>query len=375
MKAIYRERLLICLLSILILCCGSVSAKTIKVFPYLTPDQDPQTLNAGLAASELGYHPDKNSSWGESWYMLAHDKEMNQIWVLLSVSNYSPLHKFAGTVDLFYYGIDGTKAKGHVEVKSKNIEADLNSAKVNIGGSTLVGAHPDYRLKATAEKISLDLTYHAETPDFQLGRERIYFGEKKSEYWTVGVMTPRAKVTGTVTIDGKAFRFDGLGYYDHGRSNIKVPTFSDTWHVLRAFEDDLSIGLMQVELKKDFEPGVFKVLHITEGDRVLVNSGDVTLTPTGSMIDKASGFTFPTGYTIAYENGQTKLHGTMKITQTVHTMNVLEQISPVLRAVVKALYTDPWQSRLIGQADLTFEYEGKVRQIKCRTIHEIHKYK
>ena len=351
---------------------AAASAEKVAVFP--PGSQDPRTLNAGLPASEVGYHPDESHSWGESWYMLAVDEKMNQVWVLLSVSNYGPV-KFAGTVDLFWYGADGTRASGHVECKKDEIRADLNRMSVNIAGSTLDGKWPTYRLKAKAEKVAFDLTYAAQTPDMLLGQSRLRFGDAAKDYWTVGVMTPRANVSGTITIGGKSFAFQGKGYYDHGRSTVKVPTFSRAWKVLRVIEDDLSIGMMQIEMKPGYAPAAAPVIWIAQGDKILVNSGAMKLKASGSAQEPRSKITYPTAFAVDYDDGKTKLSGTIELTKMVEGFNVLDRVSLFVRAIIKAFYTDPWQFRAVGKANLTLETGGKVRTITSPTVIELHFYK
>jgi hypothetical protein len=345
-----------------------------KVTLYPPGSQDPATLNAGLAATEYGYHPEENHSWGESWYLLATDAKMNQIWVLLSVSNYGPV-KFAGTVDLFWYGADGTKARGHVECKKDQIQADLNRVSVSIAGSTMTGKFPTYRLKAKAQDVALDLTYTSDVPDLQLGQGRLGFGEGKGQYWTVGVMTPRATVSGTVTIGEKTFPFRGKGYYDHGRSNLKIPSFSKAWTVLRVIQDDLAIGAMRIDMKPGYAPASAPVIWVALGNKIVVNSGNVSIKAAGGAVEKRSGITYPTKFAIDYADGATKLSGTVDLTRITEPLNVLDLLSPFVRALVKAFYTDPWQFRAVGQANLTLEHGGAKRAVRAPAVIELHFYK
>ncbi len=351
-------------------------ASKIVTHPYPPGSQDPGILNAGLPDLEYGYHPDNNSSWGESWYMLALDEAGNQIWVLFSVSNYHPLYKFAGTVTLFYYEADGETHQGHAEFQGKDVRGDLERLDIDIGGNTIKGAYPTYRLKATAEGLSLDLIYEAEAPDLLLGQGRLGFGNKAEEYWTVGVIAPRAKVTGTVSANGREIPFLGKGYFDHGRSNIKLPKFSKWWFVLRIFDKDFNLGIINMIFKDNYSPGSVEVMYVTLGDRIIVNTGAVKIRRSGSVEHPESGVVYPDTFEIEYDLEGTKLTGTIKLTKMIGYLNVLDRLSALARTVVKTLYTDPWQFRLTGEADLTLEHAGQVRRITSgQVVGEVHYYK
>jgi hypothetical protein len=346
-----------------------------SVSQFAPGDQSLTTLNAGLPDSEYGYHPDNDSSFGEGWYFLAIDEAGNQIWILLSINNYRPFATSDGTVDLFYYGIDGTTSTGHVETKSDQVKADLNKVDVNIAGSTIKGTFPDYALDLKAEDLKMKLHFRGETPDFMLGQDMIHFGSEMDRIWTVGVMAPRAKVTGTVTIDDKEIPFDGKGYFDHGRSNIKIPDFSRWWYVLRILEDDFSLGAMQIVLTEDYDAGEISVIHLTLGDTVIANSGAVTIDHAGELTHEGSEIIYPETFTINYSNGNTKLTGTVKFDRMVEGINVLDRLSAIVRKFVRVLYTDPWQFRLSGSADLSLEHNGEIRKLNGVAIGEVHHYK
>lgn len=348
-----------------------------KMFPFPAGPQDEAALNAGLPAKEYGYHPMDSRDYGESWYFLATNDAGDQIWILYSVSNYHPLYKFAGTIDLFYYPAAGGQAVGHAECKKDDIDASLTDMEASICGSTVkrTGNPREYVLDGNTDKIQLDLTYTGQTADFVLGQDYVYFGEDKDTFWTAAVITPRAKVKGTITVGGKTIDFDGVGYFDHGRCDERIYKFSQWWYVLRVITDDFSLGAMQMVMKDDYAPREANVIHLTYGDKVIANSGALNLSHSGSYTDEESEVTYPDTFKVSYDGGGTKLEGTVKFERQTQGLNVLNQLSPFVRKLAKALVTDPWQFRLAGTADLTLTVDGETVRIQAPAIGEVHNYK
>ena len=337
--------------------------------------QDLQTLNAGLPASEYGYHPDNDGSWGESWSMQGSDAAGNYVMALISVSNYNPFHKFGGTADLFYYPAGGGKFKVHQEFKSDEIKADTKRVMVQMGDVLFQGDRPAYSLKAKVKDMEFDLAFKVETQDMKLGQGRILFGDKKDRSWGLNILGPRASVSGTVVCQGKTIPFSGRAYLDHGWSTQKLYKFSSKWYVLRILQDDFSMNAIQMIFKNGFEPGKTQAIFMTQGDKIIANSGALDLVPIGGSPDAKSGVVLPDSYEVHYSIGDTKLNGTVKMTRKIEGLNVLDQLSPVVRGLIRGLVTDPWQFRFEGQADLTLEHGGQVRKITGRTVGEVHSYK
>jgi hypothetical protein len=350
-------------------------ARAVRVSVFPPGAQDAATLNAGLPASEYGYHPDPDGSWGESWSMQAVNAAGDYVYVLMSVSNYHPFHKYGGTADVFYYPAAGTRHKTHAEFTSDRVRADKGRVSVDIGGNTLAGPRPAYRVHAGGEGLVADLTFQVQTPDFRQGQDFLRFGENRERYWNLTVLAPRATVSGTITVDGKAIPFSGRGYMDHGWSTEKLYKFSKTWYVVRLVEDDVSVNVVDMNFRDGYEPRSAQAIFVTEGDRVLANSGAVTMTHAGGSPDPRSGLNLPETYAIAYDRGGVKLTGTVRMTRLVESLNVLDQLSPVLRKIVTSLVTDPWQIRFAGQADLTLTRGGQTRRIVAPVVGEVHSYK
>jgi hypothetical protein len=337
--------------------------------------QNLKILNTGLQAPDYGYHPDNDGSWGESWYLQGSNADGDFVVALISVSNYNPFHKFTGTADLFYYPATGEKFKAHQEFKSEEVKADTKRVMAQMGIVSFSGDYPAYRLTAKIQDIDFDLTFAAETKDLKLGQDKILFGDKKDRYWNLTVLAPRAAVNGNIICKGKKIPFSGKAYLEHGWSTQKIYKFSSKWYILRILQDDFSMNTIQMVFKDGFDPGKTQAICMTLGDKIIANSGALELIPSEGSADPKSKVVLPDSYKIHYALGDTRLDGTIKMTRKIEGLNILDQLSPLVRGLIKGIETDPWQFRFEGQADLTLEHSGKVRKIGGQTFGEVYSYK
>ena len=374
MKRDMTRRAAVALIAALALAVAA-GAKTVKVQGFPAGSQDPEVLNAGLPATEYGYHPSDDSSWGESWSMQAANAAGDYVYVLMSVSNYHPFHQHAGTVDIFYCKASGEKHKSHGEFLSDKVRADPAKVQVDIGGHTFSGAHPTYSLHVRFPDLAADLTFRVPTPDLRLGQDFLRFGARGERLWNLTILGPRAQVAGAIAVNGRTIPFSGLGYMDHGWSTEKLYKFSRTWYVLRLVQDDFSLNAVQMNFRDGYDPRTTQAIYITEGDRVIANSGALRLVPSGGKREERSGVLLPESYAVSYESGGTKVAGMLKMTRLVEGLNVLDQLSPVLRKVISALVVDPWQFRFAGEADLTVTRDGTTRHVTGPVVGEVHSYK
>lgn len=347
------------------------AATAVKGFP----GGDPAKLNAGLTAADRGWHPSDEGGYGESWCLQAQNEAGDLVYVFMSISNYHPLQKHGGTVDLFYYPASGEKFESHAEYKAEETKLATSGVSAEIGGAKLVGSDRRYRYTAKVGDVGMDLTLTGLTPDLRFGGGDIRFGDKGERMWTLTVLAPRATVEGTINVGGKSLPFKGVGYLDHGWCTEKIFEFSKRWYVVRAQAGDMSVNIIDMGFKPGYAPTGTRAIYIAKGGKIVASSANVTLTPAGAVPHPRSGFSLPQSYAIAYDEGGVKLSGTVTMTRLAEGLNVLDRLSPLVRAVIKTFVTDPWQFRFLGETQLSLTADGATTDAKGVVYGEVHHYK
>lgn len=363
-------RRMITSLMLLALALISFAADQIEVYPESS--QDLIFLNKGIALRDYGLHPYDSSSYGESWFFVAYDAQMNSVWGLLSVSNYHPFEKMASTIDINYY--EGEKSWwGHGEYKKEDTNFAMDKFDVTIGGNRAYGKYPTFYYKLKEQNVEMDLKFEAKLPSSQAGGGKIYFFNRK-QFWADGVIAPYADVSGTILVDGQTKTFKGFGYADHGYSTIKIPTFSKHWHIVRAFDGQNTINIIQMETKERFQPRTIGHLLYGYDGKIYCNSPDYKFVPIKTAIEPKTKFSYPVEYELSYSGPNVQLAGKVSVKKIIETVDVLKVLSAPVRIAVKALYSNAYQFRYIGEVDLKITRGEESYNFVAPCVGEIHFY-
>jgi len=361
---------MLALLMLIALTVTSFAANQIEVYPDNL--QDMVFLNRGLPPSEYGLHPSTSSSYGESWFIVAYDNQRNSVWALVSVSNYHPFKKMAGTVDICYY--EGEKSYcGHGEYDKDSTSAEQNKLNVAVGNCRIYGKYPTFFYKLKEGNVEMDLKFEAKLPSSMTGGSKVFFNNRK-QFWADGVLAPYADVSGTVTVDGKSRNFTGFGYADHGYATIKVPTFSKRWHILRAFDGHNAINYIQIVTKDDFQPREVGHLLYGRDGKIFCNAPDFALLPVKTAIEPKTGLTYATEYELSYKGPNVQISGKIKVFRIIEAIDVFRILSAPVRMVVKTLYSNAYQFRYVGEVDMEIKDGDQVYKFNAPCVGEQHFY-
>lgn len=349
---------------------ASFAADVIEVYPECS--QDVIFLNRGIELGDYGLHPYDSSSYGETWFFVAYDAQMNSVWGLLSVSNYHPFEKMTSTVDINYY--EGEKSWwGHGEYKKENAKIEQNKLDITIGSNRVYGKYPTFYYKLKEGNVEMDLKFEAKLPSSQTGGDKIYFFKRK-QLWADGVLAPYADVSGTVTVDGKVRTFKGFGYADHGYATIKIPAFSKRWHIMRAFDGYNTVNYIQIETKDKFQPRTIGHLLYGRDGKIYCNSPDYVLTPKQSAVEPKTRLSHPVEYELSYSGPNVQISGKVRVLRIIEAIDVLRILSTPVRLVVKTLYSDAYQLRYIGEVSLEITQDEQKYKFRSPCVGEIHFY-
>jgi hypothetical protein len=134
---------------------------------------------------------------------------------------------------------------------------------VRVGPFTLSGGFKTYRLRGSADDITLDLTLTSLVPPFRPGTGYIFLGDTNSYHaWFAAV--PAGKTEGTVTFGGEKRRFKGPGYHDHIWGNVAFPQFVDRWRSGRGTADKYAVLGRDIHLRSQWDSSILKVLLVDD---------------------------------------------------------------------------------------------------------------
>lgn len=320
------------------------------------------------------WHPEfeENDDYGESWFYVVQTDEGGLLCVLLSVTNLG-LHTFDGSVDVDFYAPDGSVHKAHHEVRREAISGSGDRMDVTIGGSRTWGGGSSYHVTIQESDVQLRLDFANVLPPYQFGNGRVVMREDRSAEWTTGWNIPRARSSGSVTMDGRTWDLAGDGYGDHGWATIKLPDYIRKWYTLRVFDDAYTLVLHHQYLTDTFGRGNVKFGLVGEGEGIVGASRHFLYTPTAWRTVEG-GKRIPTAFDVTVRTGGYEITGTVTESRFLEAIDVLGRLSWPIRTAIKTFYTDVWIIRYMGHYELDVTHGGETRHISGEAYVEANLY-
>jgi hypothetical protein len=194
--------------------------------------------------------------------------------------------------------------------------ADLNTVRVEPDG----GGAPLYIIKGASRdgRLRWDLAYAAEAAPW-LAADPMPVGRLAWERMSWLVFMPRARVTGSMTVDGRAYVIDAPGYHDHNWGEW-IPTDALwNWAQFSAPGDGTAgVGTAGVALEiGDFIGKPIGVVSIDlDGERTVFTRDQYTLVHTRWAWDSVNRLFYPVESLLTADNGSLRVQVTMRALET-----------------------------------------------------------
>lgn len=346
-----------------ILLMAATAAWAAKTF---TRPPAPENLNRGLTKKDAAYNPQPGKGYMEAWDFWAKGPGKSIVIAEYLVSNMGIQNSFPG-YNVTVITPSGKRVVAFQEFKAEAFRGDKNALDVSFTNATISGAHPHYRATLSDPKLSYDLKFTSECPGFKPDQDGKYkFQNGDSSFYQVKILAPRAKVSGTVNVEGEEFSFNGWGYADHMTQTKITPTFSNSWTSLRFHGEQISLMHFGFVPTKDYGGGYI-------GQTLMVNQNKIThftdkamIASSRTMLDPKTKDPVPKDLKIIVDESDWSLEMAMNLDKPYDRMGVLERLNPVTKKIL-GLFVTPNFYRYFGTATLsanfgegTKEYPGQV---------------
>jgi CrtC N-terminal lipocalin domain len=205
--------------------------RTVQITPVgMFESRCREDLNRGLRPADDAQHPYKNRFYWEWWYFDAHFDDGHRCVLELQTPNI--VNMFADECAMLFniYTPDGVEHNNIVPFPGSQWRSSTETCDVAIGDNTIKGYFPEYSVKFKHDNLACDLKFENLLPGWTRGSGEIMFGqEAKHQLFGWVVAQPRAKVTGTISVDGVEHQVTGLGYHDHNWGSGALPMYVSHW--------------------------------------------------------------------------------------------------------------------------------------------------
>lgn len=317
-------------------------------------------------------HLDSDKQAFEHWYFDAHLDDGRIVVVMLQSRE---LVRRRPGVEIHLYSPDGQRRESNRHHSDAELSVSTEKVDVAIAHHSAVlvdevDGLPVYRVKAEQDGIGVDLTFHAEVPPWMPGRGRTSYTDREYFAWCVGA--PRARVEGTVSVDGRAEQVSGRGYHDHNWGVGDMKRIISKWYWGRLYTDEISLVYAMVQTTARYGSHWSQPIMVARGREVVLSEGEVDITEGPAVYDAVADRSYPSFLRLEVPG---KIDLTLTVREIVHAHDLLSDIPvvgrPPLNKLVKKAVGHPGYFRFRSDFDLTVTIDGRQETHTGQTLHEM----
>jgi CrtC N-terminal lipocalin domain len=231
-------------------------------------------------------------------------------------------------------------------------------ADVRLSENRFTGDLHRYRIQATAEEISVDVTLIGEVPPWRPSTGYMLFGADRSLEFAWLPSVPQGAVTVTYSVDGEQHETMGVGYHDHNWGNVGLIKVVHDWYWARGQAGPYTVIASYITPTKQygFEPiSIFMLAR----DNVLVGDdpAKVTFEREGVYTDQTTGKPVAATTRYTYEDGEDRYVVSFTRTRDLSATRMVDTIKGLKHIAAKLAHFDGAYLRFIGEIEIS-RYRG-----------------
>jgi hypothetical protein len=314
-------------------------------------------------AFEDGMRTDGEPGTYEWWYFDAHlDDGTKLVVVFYTKGTGDPSDPLTPKVSINLDLADGRSIQRVLNAPPHEFGASRDMCDVRIGGNRFTGNLRSYRIHATIEDVSVDLTLTAQVPSWRPKTGHWYFGEVGDQAlfaWFLAV--PQGHVQARYVVNGVTHEAIGTGYHDHNWGNAPMRALIHNWYWARGAADAYSVVLayMTAEARYGYEP--LPIVLIAKDGQIVSDmaKGDVTFSATDVHVDAETGKPVANITRYEYVDGNDRYVVSFKREKTIFRSKQIEILTREKRAAADAAGFDGAYLRFTGEMTLEHYRRGE----------------
>lgn len=206
-----------------------------------------------------------------------------------------------------------------------------NKFYVKMGNNSIEGDLKKVVVKVKNDKFEGEFIFKNIAEPWRPGNGRVFYGSK-DDYYDFKIMTPVAKIDGKVKISGETTirEVHGYGYSDHIHTNVAMHEQAKRWVKVRAINPHNTFILTEFHSPSKFGEKKAHFFVIYKNGKLFYETLDFELIPKKFNLDSASSYNVP----LLFEIKKEKIHGAIKVVKATGREDYLEELNPILRAIV-----------------------------------------
>jgi len=257
------------------------------------------------------YHKSRGLHFCEWWYFDATFD--NSYSAQFSIRVFDILNRYVFLAGLNIYKDGNLIANSNKLYPRDQVFASTSEPLILLDGKEVMRGYIDentgdwtYLINLEIDGLSVDLTYIGETKGWK--------GATPGVGWW-GVILPRAKVTGNLSLNGIVLNVNGIGYHDHNWDVKVSATVNFGWYWGKIDSPEYTITWADVKMTR-FSENPFMVINIKNGEYVNIPSSSIHIIPNNLKFSNRR--FIPDSITLIVEHDDIQLNIDMEIIDTHH---------------------------------------------------------
>jgi len=315
-------------------------------------------------SSAIPYSNTGVKTFVEQWLLTAHLRDGGLLTVLFLVHNAGPGTGYAGVVvRLIEPGKKNIDIIPSDEPKSETGPFDLR-----FGPSVLRSKGGIYDISARGPKIGFVGRLEPLAPPYTAG-DGLISDAASGRYISLGVMVPRGRLRGDLTMGDITRKIEGLANLEHAEATLPAAHISRTWRTVRLHSEEWTLNLLAIEGLPSPGPSPLVFVHLANTSGSLLASTRCSLSGDWLRFDPAGeppagqwGFACP------FENG--RLDARIVPSRIADHSRGFEGLPFFIRVVARLVSPEPLSYLIQHSHEVNFYLSGKQMTLRGRGYDE-----
>jgi predicted secreted hydrolase len=236
--------------------------------------------------------------------------------------------------------------------------ASKDHADVRIGDNRFTGDLHRYRIQATAEEITVDVTLVGEVPPWRPATGYMLFGaDRRLEFaWLPAV--PEGGATVTYSVDGEQHETTGVGYHDHNWGNVGLMKVIHDWYWARGHAGPYSVIASYITAAEQYGYEPIPIFMLARDGALVGDDPDkVTFEREGIYTDQKTGKPVAATTRYTYQDGEDRYVVSFIRNHDLSNSRMVDSIKGLKRIAAKLAHFDGAYLRFVGEIEIS-RYRG-----------------
>lgn len=315
-----------------------------------------------IAPWEDGKRTDDSAGTYEWWYFDAHLADGAKLVVTFMNKDIAePQKALAPLLRLNLDLPDGRHFEKLVNYPPSEWSAAKDHADVRLGRNRFTDDLHQYRIEATAEEISVDVTLTGEVPPWRPSTGYMLFGADRSMEFSWLPSVPQGAVTASYSIGGERHETTGVGYHDHNWGNVGLMKVVHDWYWARGQAGPYTVIASYITASEQFGYEPIPIFMLARDNVVIGDDrAKVTFEREGIFTDQKTGKPVATTSRYTYQDGEDRHVVSFTRTHDLSTNRMVDTIKGMKRIAAKLVGFDGAYLRFVGDLQISRYRAGEL---------------